>query len=37
MMRISERLGMYDRTKMKMDSPVFDDADEMAEHHGMVY
>jgi len=23
MMRICERLGMYDRTKLKMDSPVF--------------
>lgn len=24
MMRIAERLGMYDHTKLKMDSPVFD-------------
>lgn len=27
-MRIAERLGMYDRRNLKMDSPVFDDADE---------
>lgn len=25
MMRIAERLGMYDRTKLEMDAPVFDD------------
>jgi len=27
MMRICERIGLYDRTKLKMDSPVFDDAE----------
>lgn len=27
MMRIAERLGMYDRTKLDMDAPVFDDTD----------
>ena len=31
MMRIAERLGMYDRHKLKMDAPVFDDFDEMAD------
>lgn len=25
MMRIAERIGMYDRTKLDMDAPVFDD------------
>ncbi|OCJ12510.1 hypothetical protein A6U86_05665 [Rhizobium sp. AC27/96] len=34
LMRIMERLGAYDRKKLDMDSPVFTDADEMAEHHG---
>lgn len=29
MMRIAERIGLYDRRKLKMDSPVFEDADEM--------
>lgn len=29
MMRISERLGMYDRTKLDMDAPVFDTFKEM--------
>ena len=33
MMRIAERLGMYDRTKLKMDAPVFDDESEFIEHH----
>ncbi len=28
MMRIAERLGMYDRTKLDMESPVFDDPDD---------
>lgn len=27
MMRISERLGMYDRFSLDMDSPIFDDAE----------
>lgn len=31
MMRIAERLGMYDRTKLEMDSPVFDDPDDFIE------
>lgn len=31
MMRIAERLGMYDHTKLDMDAPVFDSFDEMAE------
>ena len=30
-MRWMERLGMYDHTKMKMDSPVFDCAEDMIE------
>lgn len=29
MMRIAERCGMYDRTKLDMDSPVFSNTDEM--------
>lgn len=33
MMRISERLGCYDRHKVKMDSPVFTDPDEFGEWH----
>ena len=32
MMRIAERLGLYDRRKLDMESPVFDDADAMADH-----
>lgn len=31
MMRWMERLGQYDRTKLDMESPVFDCADEMIE------
>lgn len=31
MMRIAERLGMYDRKKLNMDAPVFDSFDEMNE------
>jgi hypothetical protein len=31
MMRIAERLGMYDRRKLRMDAPVFEDFDAMAE------
>lgn len=34
MMRISERLGLYDRTKLHMDAPVYEDADEMLEAYG---
>lgn len=34
MMRICERLGMYDRTKLKMDAPVFDSCAAMVAHHG---
>lgn len=33
MMRICERLRMYDRTKLVMTSPVFDSVDEGVEHH----
>ena len=33
MMRIAERLGFYDRTKVKMDSPVFTDPEYFAEWH----
>lgn len=32
LMRIMERLGFYDRSKLKMDSPVFTDAGEMMDH-----
>jgi hypothetical protein len=31
MMRIAERFGAYDRTKLRMDAPVFEDFEEMAE------
>ena len=30
MMRISERLGMYDHTKLNMDAPVYESFEEMA-------
>ena len=31
MMRIAERLGLYDRTRLDMGAPVFDSFDEMAD------
>lgn len=31
MMRIAERIGLYDRTKLDMDAPVFEDTDEFIE------
>lgn len=31
MMRICERLGLYDRTKLDMDAPVFESWDEVEE------
>jgi hypothetical protein len=34
MMRICERLGLYDRTKLDMDAPVFDTPKEFVKHHG---
>lgn len=33
LMRIFERFGGYDRRKLDMNAPVFDNADWMAEHH----
>lgn len=33
MMRIAERLGLYDRAKLNMASPVFNDECEFIEHH----
>jgi hypothetical protein len=33
MMRICERIGLYDRTKLQMDAPVFDDTDDFICHH----
>jgi hypothetical protein len=33
MMRWMERLGMYDRSKLDMDAPVFDDTESFIEHH----
>lgn len=33
MMRISERLGFYDRTKLDYESNVFDDTDDFIDHH----
>ena len=32
--QIAERLGMYDRDKLKMDAPVYDSLDEFVEAHG---
>lgn len=31
MLRIAERLGFYDHTKLNMDSPIYEDADDMYE------
>lgn len=31
MMRIAERLGLYDRSKLKMDAPVFEDMEQFIE------
>src|ERR1700735_3121890 len=33
MMRICERLGLYDRTKLDMTSPVYEDVSEMLQAH----
>jgi hypothetical protein len=33
MMRIAERLGMYDRTKLDMTAPVYDSIEECVEAH----
>jgi len=33
MMRIAERLGFYDRHKLKMDSPVFEEPEDFISHH----
>lgn len=33
MMRIAERLGMYDHAKLDMTAPVFDTSEEFVEHH----
>lgn len=33
MMRIMERVGAYDRTKLDMDAPVYSDFDEMLDAH----
>jgi hypothetical protein len=33
MMRIAERIGIYDRTKLDMESPVYDSIDDMIEAH----
>lgn len=33
MMRICERLGLYDRSKLDMAAPVYDDLDEMLDAH----
>lgn len=33
MMRICERIGFYDRTKLDMDAPVYDSVEEMIEAH----
>ena len=36
MMRVCERIGMYDRTKLDMSAPVFESFDEMAEAQDRV-
>jgi len=36
MMRICHRLGLYDRRKLAMDAPVFDDDQDFIEHHGIA-
>ena len=33
MMRIAERLRLYDRTRLQMDAPVFDEPDDFICHH----
>ena len=33
LMRIAERLGYYDRTKLDMEAPVFDDECDFIHHH----
>ena len=33
MMRICERIGLYDRNKLNMDAKVFDEFDDFIEHH----
>ena len=33
MMRISERLGMYDRSKLDMESPVYENTEDMINRH----
>lgn len=33
LMRIAERLGMYDRTRLQMDAPVFTSDEEFMSHH----
>lgn len=33
MMRIAERMGFYDRTKLHMDAPVYDCADDMLDQY----
>jgi hypothetical protein len=35
LMRIMERLGMYDRRKLNMNAPVFEDAELFIEHHDL--
>ena len=34
LMRISERIGFYDRTKLDMEAPVFDSLRAFVAHHG---
>lgn len=37
-MRIAERLGLYDRTKLRMDAPVYDNIDDcLAAHEQQFY
>ena len=37
MMRISERLGMYNYKELDMDAPVYDDIEEMVEAHEEIF
>lgn len=33
LMRVAERCGKYDRTKLSMDAPVFEDGNQFIDHH----
>lgn len=37
MMRICERIGLYDRSKLDMESPIYDSIEEMIEAHEKAF